>query len=84
MLIKNADPDKYKYSAYGIGFDPCSEFSFTDGSMGKDAIIFGAVMSTSVHIDNKNKDFLILGEGLTQRLDDTTLTAEPKYPNNFT
>ena len=84
MLIKNADPDKYKYSAYGIGFDPCSDSSFTDGSMGKDATIFGAVMSTSVHIDNKNKDFLILGEGLTQRLDDTTLTAEPNYPNNFT
>ena len=84
MLIKNADPDKYKYCAYGIGFDHCSDSSFTDGSMGKDATIIGAVMSTSVHIDNKNKDFLILGEGLTQRLDDTTLTAGPNYPNNFT
>ena len=26
-------------------------------------IIFGADMSSSVHIDNKNKDILILGEG---------------------
>ena len=41
-------------------------------------------MSPSVHIDNKNKDILILGEGLTQGLDDTTLTAEAKYPINFT
>ena len=33
-------------------------------------------MSSSVHVDNKNKDILILGEGPTQELDDTTLTAE--------
>ena len=41
-------------------------------------------MSSSVHIDNKNKDILILGEGRTQGLDDTTLTAEAKYSINFT
>ena len=23
-LTKNADPDKYKYTSYGIGFDSCS------------------------------------------------------------
>ena len=28
-------------------------------------------MHSSVHIDNKNKDILILEEGPTQRLDDT-------------
>ena len=52
--------------------------------MGKNVIIFGAYMSSSVHIDNKGKDILILGEGLTQGLDDTTLTAQTKYPINFT
>ena len=36
--------------------------------MGKSVIIFGANMSLSVHIDNKNKDILILGEGTTQGL----------------
>ena len=41
-------------------------------------------MSSSVLIDNKGKDILILGEGTTQGLDDTTLTAEAKYPINFT
>ena len=69
-LTKNADPDKYKYSSYGIGFDSHSQFLFTDGSMGKNVIIFGADMSSSVHVDNKGKDNLILGEGLTQGLDD--------------
>ena len=50
---------------------------------GKNVITFGADMSSSVHIDNKNKDILIFGEILTQRLDDTTLTAEVKYSINF-
>ena len=41
-------------------------------------------MSSSVHVDNKKKYILILGEGPTQRLDGTTLTAEKKYLINFT
>ena len=36
-------------------------------------------MSSSVHVDNKKKDILILAEGPTQSLDDTILTAEKKY-----
>ena len=41
-------------------------------------------MSSSVHIDNKNKDILIVDQGPAQGLDDTTLTGEAKYPINFT
>ena len=33
-------------------------------------------MSSSVHVDNKKKDNLIFGEGPTQELDGTTLTAQ--------
>ena len=61
-LTKNADLDKYKYSDYNIGFDSHSEFLFADGSYGKNVIIFGADMSSSVHVDNKGKDILIFGE----------------------
>ena len=57
---------------------------FTDGSFGKYVIIFGADMSLSVHVDNKKKDILILGKGLTKGLDDTTITAEIKYHISFT
>ena len=39
-LTKNADPDKYKCSGYGIGFNSRSEFLFIDGSFGKNVIIF--------------------------------------------
>ena len=40
-------------------------------------------MSSFVHVDNKKKDTLILGEGPTQGLEHT-LTAEKKYSINFT
>ena len=59
-LTKNADPDKYKYSGYGIEFDSRSEFSLPDGSMGKNVIIFEVDMSSSVHIDNKKNIFQFL------------------------
>ena len=62
-LTKNADLDKYKYIGYSIQFDSRSEFLFTDGSYGKNVIIFGADISSSVHVDSKGKDTLILGEG---------------------
>ena len=41
-------------------------------------------MDLSVHIYNKNKDSLILGEGPAQGLDNTTVTADSEYPINFT
>ena len=37
-----------------------------------------------MHVDNKGKDILILEEGPTQALDDTTLIAEGKCFINFT
>ena len=36
-----------------------------------------------MHIDNKNKDTLIIGEGTIQGLDDNTITAEATYSINF-
>ena len=41
-LTKNTDLDKDKYSGYDIGFASRTEFSFTDGNMGKNVIISGA------------------------------------------
>ena len=40
-------------------------------------------MSSSVLVDNKGKYILIISEGPTQGLDDTTLTVGPKDPINF-
>ena len=40
--------------------------------------------SSSVHVDSRNKNILVLGEGPTQGLDNATITTEVKYPINFT
>ena len=50
---------------------------------GQNVLIFGADTSSSVHIDNKKKDILVLGIGPTQGLEHT-LTAEKMYSINFT
>ena len=75
-LTKNADIDKYKHSGYGIGFDRCGTFSGPSSRLRGNFIISGLHMSSFVHIDNKGKYILFLGEGPTQGLDDTKLTAE--------
>ena len=55
-----------------------SEFSLHDGSIGENVIIFGVDMTSSVHINNNKKDILVLCIVPTQRLDNTTSTAEGK------
>ena len=55
-IIKNTNVDKYKYSGYGIGFDGRGVFTHPTDSFGNNAIMFGADMSSFVHIDNKGKD----------------------------
>ena len=51
--------------------------------MSKNAISFGVDMCSSVHIDNKKKDILILGKGILQGLGETTLTAEAQFSIYF-
>ena len=55
-LTKDVDPDKYRYSGYGIGFNACGSFLLSDRrGCGKNLIIFITDMSSIVHTDNKRK-----------------------------
>ena len=83
-ITKNADSDNYKYIGYSIRFDLRSFYLSHENTTRRNIIVFGADMHSSVYIDNKRKDILILGDGPTQGLDDTTLTAEAIYSINFT
>ena len=65
-LTKNTNIEKYRYSGYGIGFDRRSSFSFPRGGFGQNVLIFGIDMSFSTHIDNKEKDMLVIGKEPTQ------------------
>ena len=69
-LTKNADPEKCKYSTYYWIW--CTwNVSLSNGiGFGKNVILFGADVSSLVHIDNKKKFILIY-----LSLDDAILTA---------
>ena len=82
-LAKNADVNKYKYSGYVTVFDRTSIFWFPGRGNGQNVIIFGVDMNSSIHVDNKGKDILILGKGPTQGLGEHWLTAEKMYLINF-
>ena len=83
-LTKHVDIDQYKYSGYGIGFDRKGEFSFGSNGFGKNVIILAADMSSSVHVNNKIKNILVLGKDFVQGLDNATIYAEKMYSINFT
>ena len=57
--------------------DARGTFSLSDGSeFGKNVMILGADVSSSVHIGTKKKNILLLVKCPTDRLDDITLTVE--------
>ena len=80
----NSDTDQWQYSGYGIGFDLNGSFTHPDGGNGKNVIMFGADLGNSRHATNKTQYVLVLGYGLIQKINDTTIYAEQMYSPNFT
>ena len=84
QITKNAtDNSKNNYKGYGICFDERSQFGHTiteDGrahtTNGRNVLIFGVDMSFSVHATNKANSIYVMGDGLTQGINDTTLYVE--------
>ena len=68
-LTKSAVINKCKYSEYGIGFD---SFSFSITGLGQNVRVFEVDMSSSVKIDDRKKDILILGFWLKVQCRDRT------------
>ena len=92
QISKNAtDNDKNDYKGYGICFDERSEFGHTITEGGhahttdaRNVLIFGADMSFSVHATNRANHIYLMGTGLTQGINDTTIYAEKNFSRNFT
>ena len=92
QITKNAtDYDKNNYKGYGICFDERSRFGHTitengraHTTNGRNALIFGVDMSFSTHATNRANHIYLMGEGLTQGINDTTIYIEKKYWRNFT
>ena len=92
QITKNAtDNSKNNYKGYGICFDEGSQFGHimseggrTHITNGRNVLIFGADMSFSIHRTNRANHIYLLGNGLTQGINDTTIYVEKKYFRNFT
>ena len=50
----------------------------------KNVVVFGADMNNSRRATNKTQSVLVLGHGLIQEINDTTIYAEKMYSPNFT
>ena len=92
QITKNAtDNSKNNYKGYGICFDEGSEFDHTITKGGRahttdatNVLIFGADMSFSVHATNRANNIYLMGTGLTQGINDTTIYTEKNFYRNFT
>ena len=92
QITKNAtDNSKNNCKGYGICFDERSQFSHTiteDGrthtTNGRNVIIFEVDVSFSAHATNRANHIYLMGDGLTQGINDTTLYVEKNYWRNFT
>lgn len=49
-LITNPDPDKHSYSGYIISLNLCGTFSFPNGRLVKNVILFGTGRNSSVRL----------------------------------
>ena len=58
-------------------------FSLSNLDWGKNTIIFWVNNTLSVHVDNKEKDILVLCEGPAQEFSSTTITEKAKYSIDF-
>ena len=92
QITKDAtDNSKNNCKGYGMCFDERSQFSLTiteDGrahtTNGENVLIFGVDLSFSVHATNRANHIYLMGDGLTQDINDTTLYTEKNYWRNFT
>ena len=91
QITKNAtDNSKNNYKGYGICFAERSQFSHTiteDGrshtTNGRNVLIFGVDISFRAHATNRANHIYLMGDGLTQGINDTTLYVEKYYWRNF-
>ena len=83
-ITKKADTSKYKYKGYVICFDEEGSFGIGNINNRRKVLIFGADESYVIHSNNKANNIYVMGDGIVQGINDTTLYAEKRYSQNFT
>ena len=70
------------HGGYGIAFDGAGSWSFAN-EFARNVIIFGDDNSSSSHADNRKNNFLVLGEGPTEDINDSMGPEERTFSINF-
>ena len=83
-ITENADTSKYKYKGYGICFDEGGLFSIGNINNEKNVLIFGVHKDSVMHANNKANNIFVMGHAFVQGINNTTLSAEKIYSQNFT
>ena len=81
--MKGSDKEKYVYSGCGITFESTGSWSF-DNDFARNVIIFGVDNSLSCHSNNRQNNFLKLGEAPTYRTNGSFGSSEKNFNINFT
>ena len=74
-LAKNAIKSKFTHNGGRIAFDGKGPWSF-DNDFSRNVVILGVDNSSSSHTDNRKNNFLVLSEGPTDGINDSTGAAE--------
>ena len=81
-LVRNAIKSEFIDNGSGIAFG--GEFSCSfDNDLGRNVVIFGIVNSLLSHTDKQKNNSLVLGEGPTDSINDSTDLAKKKFSINF-
>ena len=74
-LVRNTIKSRFACNWWGIAFDGKGSSSFGSDFV-KNVVIFGVDNSSSSHTDNQKNNFLVLGEGHIQGINESTGSAE--------
>ena len=81
-LVRNTIKSKFTDNGHGIVFDGESLWRF-DNDHGRNVVIFGLDNSLSSQTDKPKHDFLVLGEGQTVGVNNSTSSAEQNLVLTF-
>ena len=81
-LVRNTTKSRFTCNVRVIAFDGEGSWSFGNG-FARNVVIFGVDNSSSSHTDNQKNNFLVLREGPTQGINDSTGSAEKSISINF-
>ena len=70
------------YSGYGVTFDSAGSWSF-DNDTARNVIVFGVDNCSSSHAENRENNFLVLGEGPTLRINGRFGSSEKRFSIDF-